>query len=300
MNGTDIFSQMLGPSKSSESPPKRAPSIERVTPGTIKRLEQQNIRYEYEEKIELLEEELEIQKAAAEEVAAEYLATRNRATEAESKVAVLEKEFEEVKKALSEENSSLQKEIEKLRSDLEIAQKKASEIDPAVIQELENLKKEINVVNEQKTSLEERLNIAEQTSLSSSVLLDKPTTFSITEKFPGEVREHLLTALAESMRSADQSGKERRAKILEAILCDNPPGEELSVRREQIRDIMKNAGSVIGESSINELQKMGFRFISGNTHNKLDWGGVRVIIPKTPSDKRAFLNAAIDIANRVF
>jgi DNA-binding transcriptional regulator YdaS (Cro superfamily) len=74
MNGTDIFSQMLGPSKSSESPPKRAPSIERVTPGTIKRLEQQNIRYEYEEKIELLEEELEIQKAAAEEVAYEGVA----------------------------------------------------------------------------------------------------------------------------------------------------------------------------------------------------------------------------------
>jgi DNA repair exonuclease SbcCD ATPase subunit len=300
MNGTDIFNQMLGPGKSSESPPKRAPSIERVTPGTIKRLEEQNIRYKYEEKIEFLEEELEIQKAAAEEVAAEYLATRNRATEAESKVAVLEKEFEEVKKTLSEENSSLQKEIEKLRSDLEIAQKKASEIDPAVIQELENLKKELNNVNEQKMSLEERLNIAEQTSLSSSVLLDKPTTFSITEKFPGEVREHLLSTLKEAMRSADQSGKERRAKILESILCANPPGDELTIRRDEVRDIMRNAGSVIGESSIKQLEQMGFRFISGSNHNKLDWGGVRIIIPKTPSDKRAFLNAAIDIANRVF
>jgi chromosome segregation ATPase len=300
MNSSDIFNQMLGPSKSSESPPKRAPSIERVTPGTIKRLEQQNIRYEYEEKIEFLEEELEIQKAAAEEVAAEYLATRNRATEAEEKVAILEKNIDEVKKNLSEENFSLQKEIEQLKIDLEAAQKKASEIDPAVIQELETLKKELDIVNQQKTNLEERLNIAEQTSLSSSVLLDKPTTFSITEKFPGEIREHLLTALAESMRSADQSGKERRAKILEAILYTNPDSGELALRRNEVTNIMKDAGATIGEESIKRLEKMGFRFISGNKHNKLDWGGVRIIIPKTPSDTRAFLNAAIDIANRVF
>lgn len=300
MNDLDIFEKLLGPNTSGEAPPKRAPSVQRVTPGTMKQLEKQNIRYEYEEKIELLEEELLIHKAAAEEVAAELLETRNRASEAESKAATLEKELEETKKNLSEENSSLQKEIEKLKCDLEAAREKASETDSAVIQEIENLKKELSLANEQKTHLEERLDIAEQTSLSSSVLLDKPTTFSIAEKFPGEVREHLLVTLVEAMRSADQSGKERRAKILEAILCDNPPGEELTIRREQIRDIMKNAGSVISEASVNELQKMGFRFISGNSHNKLDWGGVRVIIPKTPSDKRAFLNAAIDIANRVF
>ena len=38
----------------------------------------------------------------------------------------------------------------------------------------------------------------------------------------------------------------------------------------------------------------------GNKHWKLDYANVRIPISKTPSDRRAALNTATDIANRCF
>ena len=38
----------------------------------------------------------------------------------------------------------------------------------------------------------------------------------------------------------------------------------------------------------------------GNKHWKLDYANVRIPISKTPSDHRAALNTATDIANRCF
>ena len=48
------------------------------------------------------------------------------------------------------------------------------------------------------------------------------------------------------------------------------------------------------------LEKLGFRCVSGNKHWKLDYANVRMPISKTPSDRRAALNTATDIANRCF
>ena len=291
---------MLNPDAPAQARPKRSPAVERVSPGTINRIKTETVRETFEAKIEELEEEILVRKTAAEEVAAELLAITERAEKAEAQNAALEKKIEETEKSALSEKEELKKEIAALKEALEKAESKTSEANAAVVGKMEALKKRIALEEERKKDLEERLADAERTALSSSVLLDKPAHFSISEKFPGEIREHLLATLAEAMRSADQGGKERRAQILEAILCCNPLSDELDSRRTEIKDIMKNAGSTIGENTVAKLEKMGFRFISGNKHNKLDWGGVRVIIPKTPSDHRSFLNSAIDIVNKVF
>ena len=88
--------------------------------------------------------------------------------------------------------------------------------------------------------------------------------------------------------------------ILEAVLGANPPTGELESRREAVKQIFKEAGSKLSPAALAQLEKLGFRYVSGNKHHKLEWAGIRFPLAKTPSDYRACLNSAAEIANRVF
>ena len=128
-------------------------------------------------------------------------------------------------------------------------------------------------------------------------LLVPPAT---TEVFPGEVREHILAVLSEGLEAAQSSERERRAKVLEDVLAANKPGSELERRRRELKQIIKDTGSFVDSRTIAALEKNGFRCVSGNKHWKLDYADIRIPISKTPSDYRAALNTATDIANRCF
>ena len=128
-------------------------------------------------------------------------------------------------------------------------------------------------------------------------LLVPPTT---AEVFPGEVREHILAVLSEGLEAAQSSERERRAKVLEDVLAANKPGVELERRRRELKQIIKDTGSFVDARTISALEKIGFKCVSGNKHWKLDYANVRIPISKTPSDRRAALNTATDIANRCF
>ena len=128
-------------------------------------------------------------------------------------------------------------------------------------------------------------------------LLRQPKT---DEVFGGEVREHVLAALSEARDAAGQSGRERRAKVLEDVLAANAPAGELERRRTELKQIIKDTGSFVDARTIAALEKIGFKCVSGNKHWKLDYANVRIPISKTPSDRRAALNTATDIANRCF
>lgn len=128
-------------------------------------------------------------------------------------------------------------------------------------------------------------------------LLRQPKT---DEVFGGEVREHVLAALSEARDAAGQSGRERRAKVLEDVLAANAPVGELERRREELRQIIKDTGSFIDARAISALEKVGFKCVSGNKHWKLDYADIRIPISKTPSDYRSALNTATSIANICF
>ena len=128
-------------------------------------------------------------------------------------------------------------------------------------------------------------------------LLKPPAT---AEVFNGEVREHVLAALSEAQEAAGQSGRERRAKVLEDVLAANVPAGELERRRAELKQIIKDTGSFIDARAISALEKIGFRCVSGNKHWKLDYADIRIPISKTPSDYRSALNTATSIANMCF
>ena len=117
------------------------------------------------------------------------------------------------------------------------------------------------------------------------------------EAFPGELRELVIAVLEDSLDVARNGKRERRTAALEAVLKVNPPSGELARRKAELKQVLKDSGYV---NDPRALEKLGFRLVSGKKHWKLEYADVRLPLSKTPSDRRANLNSANDMANRCF
>lgn len=127
-----------------------------------------------------------------------------------------------------------------------------------------------------------------------SILLE-PDDFA--EAFPGEMREMLIAALADALNDAKNGSRQRRASVLSAVLAKNQSSGALERRRAELRQILKDSGYYNDPKA---LEGLGFRLISGRNHWKLEYADVRIVLSKTPSDYRANINTAVDVANRCF
>ena len=214
-------------------------------------------------------------------------------------------ELESAAAALAAEKASLE---ERLAS----AEKRVDE-NAAASSELLRVKEELAAVQraqaEKLAEADEKVRAAEERfrleleearahSSSVSVLLDRPEEFP--EVFAGEVREHVIATLREAFSAAESGGRERRAGILEAVVAANPSTGELERRREEVKRIVRDGGRFMDDSVIAELARLGFRHVSGSTHNKLVYAGVRISISKTPSDTRSAANTSASINNLVY
>lgn len=286
MNSNDYFASLLGDKPGPK--PRRRTTV--VTPNTIAKVRQEQAadafaaeRAELTAAQDALKDELEAQREACESLARDLTLLREEATAAKDAAAA------ETATLLARAESA-ESACAAVRAELE-AERAKPHLDDKILEE--NAAKDREIAR-----LQELLADAQRTSLSSSVLLEKPPALS--EKFAGEIREHVLAALADSHAAAEAGGRDRRARILEAVLCANPSSGELESRREAVRQIVKDAGSFLDDRAIDALEKLGFRYVSGKNHHKLEWAGIRFPMAKTPSDHRSCLNSAAEIANRVF
>ena len=281
-SSTDYFSSLLGtPSAQRQKAPPRRTTV--VTPGTVARVRAEQAEDAFAAERDALNAKLEERQAVIDALALD-------AAEAKESLARAQEELKQERARADEELENLKEELDQTKAALE-AERSAPKEDPALQEEMAAKDREI-------ARLQALLVEAQRTSLSSTVLLDKPD--GVSEKFTGEIREHLLEALADAQRAADAGGRDRRARILEAILCANACSGELARRRDEVKQVMKDAGSFIDNATIASLEKLGFRYISGSNHHKLDYAGIRFPVAKTPSDHRSCLNSAAEICNRVF
>ena len=257
-----------------------------MTPATIARVRAEQAEDAFAAERASLEAELAEKQSVIDALALDSVQQKESLAQTQEKLAQAETELARSK----EELARTQEELARTSAALE-AEKSAPKIDTALQEEMAAKDREI-------ARLQALLVEAQRTALSSTVLLDKPE--GISEKFTGEVREHLLEALADAQRAADAGGRDRRARILEAILCANACSGELARRRAEVKQVMKDAGTFIDDAAIAALEKLGFRYISGSNHHKLDYAGIRFPVAKTPSDHRSCLNSAAEICNRVF
>lgn len=281
-SSTDYFSSLLGtPSAQRQKAPTRRTTV--VTPGTVARVRAEQAEDAFAAERDALNAELEERQAVIDALALD-------AAEAKESLEQVQEKLKQERARADEELENLKEELDQTKAALE-AERSAPKVDDALMEEVATKDREI-------ARLQALLVEAQRTSLSSTVLLDKPD--GVSEKFTGEIREHLLEALADAQRAADAGGRDRRARILEAILCANAPTGELARRRDEVKQVMKDAGSFIDNATIASLEKLGFRYISGSNHHKLDYAGIRFPVAKTPSDHRSCLNSAAEICNRVF
>ena len=286
-NSADYFSSLLG---TGTAPRQKPPRATVVTPATIARVRAEQAEDAFAAEREALNSELEKKQAVIDALALDAAEAKDSLDRTREELKQAQEELAQAGARADEELAKLKEELGQTKTALE-AERSVPKVDGALMEEVAAKDREI-------ARLQELLVEAQRTALSSTVLLDKPEGFS--EKFTGEVREHLLEAIADAQRAADAGGRDRRARILEAILCANACSGELDRRRDEVKQIMKDAGAYIDDSTIAALEKLGFRYVSGSNHHKLDFAGIRFPVAKTPSDHRSCLNSAAEICNRVF
>ena len=174
-------------------------------------------------------EELDVQKAVVESLAADKVVQ-------DEKIACLTREKEELAKALNAAESRLaemQKQIEELRKTLEGYG-------------------DILAKN------------TEEKASTQITLLERHE--ELDERFPGELRDHVIEVIREARDSAEKEGRVRRAQILESVLVANDHVGELSRRRAELEKLFADNGNILTGNVLSELKKQGISHKEGEEY----------------------------------
>ena len=206
-------------------------------------------------------ENIDVQKAVVESLAADKAVQ-------DEKISELEKE----NSSLKAEKEALERDIAALRD--EIDSLKAKLVDES---EVNSLKKEVEGLrakcSEQAAELGkigDVLSKNSETELSNKVaLLDRDT--DIPDRFPGETREHVLEVIAEALlrvpgQGAQAEGRLRRAQLLEGVLITNEAEGTLAEKRSQLEKLFSDNANILSGPVIEELEKMGISHKKGEDY----------------------------------
>ena len=175
------------------------------------------------------EEEIEIQKAVVESLAADKVKIEEEATLARSRIAALERE----KAALAARVAALEGEVASLKAEL--------------------------------ARSADRLARNEETPSSSKVALLERNV-DLDDRFEGETRDHVLEVLREARDAAEKEGRNRRAQILEAVLLENAPVGELAARRAALEKLFADNGNIVNGEVMRQLTKLTIQYRDGETY----------------------------------
>lgn len=181
-------------------------------------------------------EEIDVQKAVVESLAADKA------------------EQDEMIASLKARNASLQAEVDALSSQLVKARAET---------ELANAK--LKKVNDELSGLGEVLaKNKERDSANQVSLLER--SVEIDDKFEGETRDHVLEVIRDARDAAEKDGRFRRAQVLESVLVANEPCGELVRRRAELEKMFTENANVISGVVIEKLQKMGISHKNGEEY----------------------------------
>jgi len=175
------------------------------------------------------EEEIEIQKAVVESLAADKVKIEEEASLARERSAALERE----KATLAARVAALEGEVASLKAELDRSA--------------------------------DRLARNEETPASSKVALLERNV-DLDDRFEGETRDHVLEALREARDTAEKEGRNRRAQILEAVLLENAPIGELAARRAALEKLFAANGNIVNGEVMRQLTKLTIQYRDGETY----------------------------------
>jgi len=184
---------------------------------------------------EPMTEELDVQKAVVESLAADKAEQAEELRNLRQQVAIKDGQI----KAQEAMMTSLKNEIAALKSKVsegesKLAAEKAKEIDQ------------------------------QERNPNALALLDREV--ELPDRFPGESRDHVLEVLAEARKQAEADGRVRRSQILESVLVANEPNGTLARRRAELEKLFSNNANVINGTVIAELTRMGVSHKNGEVY----------------------------------
>lgn len=170
-------------------------------------------------------EELDIQKAVVEELAADKARLDIQIEEMQHKIADLEKQVSEKETEIT----AFKSQVEELKSKL---------------------------FSEQERQFEEQ-----SRNPNALALLDRDV--ELPDRFPGETRDHVLEVIKEAREKAEAEGRVRRAQLLESVLVANEPDGSLAQKRTNLEKFFAENGNILSGPVIEELNRCGIPYKKG-------------------------------------
>ena len=209
------------------------PELEEETPA------EEGTSEETPEEGESVPEELDVQRAVVESLAADKAA-----------------QDEEINR-LKSDNARLRNRLEeniKLIADLE-AQKAQTDFLKSQIAEMKSALEKVGDVLARNT----------EGSLSNQIALLERNV-ECDDRFPGETHDHVLEVLREARDRAEAEGRTRRAQLLEGVLVANEPNGTLAKKRAELEKLFNANANVVSGVVIAELQKLGISHKRGEEY----------------------------------
>jgi chromosome segregation ATPase len=170
-------------------------------------------------------EELDIQKAVVEELAADK--------------AKLDIQLDEMKQHMAE----LEKKLEDKAAEIATLEAKVGEL-------------KAKLLDEQERHFDEQ-----SRNPNSLALLDRDV--ELPDRFPGETRDHVLEVIKEARDKAEAEGRVRCAQILESVLVANEPSGNLAQKRAALAKFFADNGNILSGPVIEELDSCGISYKKG-------------------------------------
>jgi len=182
-----------------------------------------------------LPEELDVQKAVVESLAADKAIQDEELRNMRQQIAIKEGQI----KAQEAMKTSLNAKIEKLKA------------------EVARLESELFAEKSREFDQQER-------NPNALALLDRDV--EIPDRFPGESRDHVLEALLAARAQAEAEGRVRKAQILEGVLVANEPNGTLAARRAELEKLFAENGNIVNGIVIRELTRLGISHKNGEEY----------------------------------
>ena len=193
---------------------------------------------------------LDVQKAVVESLAADKAIQDEKIAAQETEIAAQKAKLAEVEAKLAE--------LEKLNGELKRENAELKSADSVSSEEFEALKAEL-------AAMGDKLAANTEGELSNQVaLLDR--NLELPDRFPSETRDQVLEVIKEAYEAAEKDGRLRRAQLLEGVLATNQPSGALQEKRDGLRKLFINNQNLLSGPVINILDKCGIVYKHGEEY----------------------------------
>ena len=127
--------------------------------------------------------------------------------------------------------------------------------------EIANLKSQIADLKSKLLDEQERHFDEQSRNPNSLALLDRDV--ELPDRFPGETRDHVLEVIKEARDQAEADGRIRRAQLLEGVLVTNEPDGSLAKKRASLEKFFADNGNILSGPVIEELNRCGIPYKKG-------------------------------------